>query len=244
MAATASEHSGPLPGALVDRIGRPARPENGGGGSRLVWDDGRVLIRKHDDGTEDESRWRAFVAAQGFGHLVAGGTAHAVPVVVPTQFLLDGDQVILHLAAPNPFFDAVAVRPTVVLSVAGDWAYIPGAWKAVGDEDPRLGIPTTYYGAVQLTGSATVVDDADGIAAILRRQLADLEPAGGLVDPLEHARRFPAIRGIVIDVTEVRAKFKYGGNVDEVHRRRVADELAARGGPGDEAARAHVLRNR
>lgn len=201
-----------------------------------------MLIRKHDDGTHDEARWRAFVAAQGFGHLVAGGTQDDVPVVVPTQFLLDGVQVVLHLAAPNPFFDAVSVRPTVVLSVAGDWAYIPGAWKAVGEEDPRRGIPTTYYAAVQLTGVATVVDDTDGIAGILRRQLAELEPAGGLVDPLEHARRFAAIRGIVIEIDEVRAKFKYGANVDEAHRRRVADGLEARGGPGDAAARAHVQR--
>ena len=201
-----------------------------------------MLIRKHDDGTDDEARWRAFVAGQGFGHLVAGGTQDDVPVVVPTQFLLDGEQVILHLATPNPFFDAVSVRPTVVLSVAGDWAYIPGAWKAVGEEDPRRGIPTTYYAAVQLTGVATVVDDPDGIAGILRRQLAELEPAGRLVDPVEHARRFPAIRGIVIEIDEVRAKFKYGGNVDEVHRRRVARGLTERGAPGDTAALAHLTR--
>ena len=44
----------------------------------------------------------------------------------------------------------------MVLSVAGDWSYIPSAWKAIGDEDPRFGIPTTYYAGVQLTGTATV----------------------------------------------------------------------------------------
>ena len=202
-----------------------------------------MLIRKHDDGTDDEDRWRAFVAAQGFGHLVAGGgRERTVPVVVPTQFLLDGDHVVLHLATPNPIFAALAERATVVLSVAGDWAYIPGAWKAVRDEDPRLGIPTTYYGAVQLTGTVTVLDDPDAVAAILRRQLADLEPDGGLADPIEHVRRFPAIRGIEIEVTEVRAKFKYGGNVDDTHKARVAEGLAARSGPGDAAARRHLLR--
>lgn len=200
-----------------------------------------MLIRKHDDASDDEERWRAFVVAQGFGHLVAGGGPdRAVPVVVPTQFLLDGDRIALHLASPNPVFEALAERATVVMSVAGDWAYIPGAWKAVGDEDPRLGIPTTYYAAVQLVGTATVVDDAEGLAAILRRQLADLEPDGSLVDPMEHARRFPAIRGVEIKVTEVRAKFKYGANVDEAHRRRVADELADRRGPGDVAAKGHI----
>ena len=69
----------------------------------------------------------------------------------------------------------------MVLSVAGDWAYIPAAWKAIADEDPRYGIPTTYYGAVQVTGPAQVID--------------------------EHA-----------------------------------DRLAQRSGPGDPAARAHLLR--
>jgi len=200
-----------------------------------------VLIRKHDDGTDDDDRWRAFVVRQGFGHFIAGGgPARLVPVVVPTQFLLDGDRVVFHLAGPNPVFEALAENPNVVLSVAGDWAYIPGGWKAIGDEDPRLGIPTTYYGAVQLVGRATVIDDPDGIASILRRQLADLEPTGDLVDPSEHARRFAAIRGIEVEVSEVRAKFKYGGNIDEAHRDRIADELAARNRPGDAAALHHL----
>ena len=43
-------------------------------------------------------------------------------------------------------------------------------------------------------------------------------------------------------MTEVRAKFKYGGNVDAAHRVAVAEHLAERGGPGDAAARAYVLR--
>ena len=40
----------------------------------------------------------------------------------------------------------------VVLAVSGDWAMIPSDWKVTGDEDPRRGIPTTYYASVQLTG--------------------------------------------------------------------------------------------
>ena len=47
------------------------------------------------------------------------------------------------------------------------------SWKAIGGENPRLGIPTTYYGAVQLVGTATVHDERatpGSVAAILRRQ--------------------------------------------------------------------------
>ncbi|HVU93238.1 MAG TPA: FMN-binding negative transcriptional regulator, partial [Jatrophihabitans sp.] len=108
--------------------------------------------------------------------------------------------------------------------------------------DPRLGIPTTYYAAVQLTATASVVDDAEQIAAILRVQLGDTEPGSGVADPLEHGRRRSGIRGLRLAVTGVRAKFKYGGNVDDAHRAAVAEHLAARRGPGDAAALEHLRR--
>jgi transcriptional regulator len=200
-----------------------------------------VLIHPHDAG-RDEAEWRAFVAAQGFGHLVAGGAGRAVPVVVPTQLLLDGDHVWLHLAAPNPLLAAVAENPRVVMSVAGDWTYIPAAWKAVGDEDPRSGIPTTYLAAVQLTGTVAVLDDPEEVAAVLRRQLAALEPGADLVDPTAHGAKLRAIRGLRLDIEEVRVKLKYGGNLDEAHRRAIAERLADRAGPGDAAALARVRR--
>ena len=115
-----------------------------------------MYIAKADAGL-GEGEWRGFVADQGFGHLIAAGRGREVPVVVPTQFVLDGDEVILHLVAKNPLLEAIEEQPRVLLSVAGDWAFIPSSWKAVGEEDPLLGIPTTYYAAVQVQGSATVV---------------------------------------------------------------------------------------
>ena len=134
----------------------------------------------------------------------------------------------------------------MLLSVAGDWAYIPSSWKAVGDEDPALGIPTTYYGAVQLVGTATVHDERvepGSVAGILRRQLAAFQPDIEVADPGEaHAAKLVGILGIEIRVEQVTAKFKYGGNVDEAHRRAVADRLVRRGGPGDDAAAGHVVR--
>ena len=191
----------------------------------------------------DDEEWRAFVIAQGFGHLVAAGQARDVPVVVPTQFILDDDEVLCHVAAANPILDALAERPTAILSIAGDWAFVPSSWKAIDDEDPRLGIPTTYYAAVQLTGPVDVVEDPDALAAVLRRQLATLQPDVDVADPAEdHRRRLGAIRGLVLHVQDVNAKFKYGGNVDEAHRRAVLDRLAERARPGDAAAAAHVRR--
>ncbi|MDQ6782325.1 MAG: FMN-binding negative transcriptional regulator [Actinomycetota bacterium] len=196
-----------------------------------------------EDRTVGEEEWRPFVVSQGFGHLVAAGRGRTVPVVVPTQFLLDGDVVALHLVAANPFFAAVNEQPTVVLSVAGDWAFVPSDWKVIGAEDPALGIPTTYYGAVQLTGRADVVSEPARVAAVLRRQLEALQPATPVADPIDvHRGKLEAIRAVLITVEDVKAKFKYGGNVDVAHRQAVADRLVGRGGPADRSAAAHVRR--
>ncbi len=199
------------------------------------------------DATRGEDEWRSFVTSHPFGHLVArGGAGRDVPVVVPTQFVLEGSTVWLHLVRANPVFAALAEYPRVVLSVADDWAFIPSSWKVIGDEDPALGIPTTYYGAVQLTGTATVHDERTtpgSVAAILRRQLTTFQPSVDVADPGEsHAAKLLGILGISIAVEQVSAKFKYGGNVDEPHRRAVADRLLQRGGPGDDAAAGHVVR--
>ena len=198
------------------------------------------------DATFGEAEWRPFVKATGFGHLVAAGRDRDVPVVVPTQFLLEEDTVRLHLVRTNPIFGALAENPRVLLSVAGDWAFIPSAWKAIGDEDPALGIPTTYYAAVQLVGTATVHDERlepGSVADVLRRQLHALQPDVAVADPaVAHPRKIESILGISIAVDSVSAKFKYGGNVDEAHRLAVVDHLEARDGPGDAAAAGHVLR--
>lgn len=200
-----------------------------------------MLIHRWDQ-ADDAAECHAFLEHQGFGHLVASGRTRDVAVVVPTQYTLDEGAIVLHLAKPNPIWDAIAENPLVVLSVAGDWAYIPSHWKVIGDEDPRMGIPTTYYAAAQVTARATVIDEPDAIAAILRLQLRDQQPGVDIADPLAHGKRLATIRGIRLDVVEIRAKFKYGGNVDVEHRVAVADHLAQRDGPGDRAARDHLVR--
>lgn len=206
-----------------------------------------MLIHRWD-AANDDAQWRSFVVEQGFGHLIAAGKDREFPAVVPTQFALtvreEGQDVILmHLARPNPMWKAISENPRVVMSVAGDWAFIPASWKAIGDEDPALGIPTTYYAAVQLCGTAEVLDDPGDIATVLRRQLATLPTDEGQVDPSEHGTELRAIRGLRIAVTQVRAKFKYGGNVDAAHRRAVVERLSARDGPGDRAAVRHLMQD-
>ena len=146
----------------------------------------------------------------------------------------------------NPVFAALAENPQVVLSVAADWAFIPSAWKAVDGEDPLLGIPTTYYGAVQMIGNATVLSERESpgvVAAVLRRQLETFQPGVAVADPAQaHQKKLQAILGISIAIDKVLAKFKYGGNVDAAHRLAVVDHLLSRQAPGDAAAAGHVRR--
>ena len=199
-----------------------------------------MLIHDVDHGEEYE--WRAFIDTHRFGELIAVGRGRDVAVVVPTQFLLTDNTAQLHLAARNPIWDAIAENPRVTIAVSGDWAFIPSDWKAIDTEDPRFCIPTTYYASVQLIGTATVHDSPEEIARTLRDQLVDLQPDTDVVDPIEHTTRLRVIRAITIEVSEVRSKFKYGGNVDQAHRDAVGERLQERNGPNDGVALQHLQR--
>jgi transcriptional regulator len=199
-----------------------------------------VLIRKVDEATDEE--WRVYLAddRHRFGELIAGGGPdRAVPVVVPTHFVFDGWATIeLHLAAPNPALEALVENPVAMLSVIGDVTYIPTGWSG--------GIPTSYYAAVQCIGRAAVLDDPEEVSDILRRQLKVFQPEGGY-DPMSvdhplYGPRLKAIRGVRLHVEDVRAKFKFGGNKTPEQQAEIAARLAERDGPGDAAARAHLLR--
>ena len=199
-----------------------------------------MFIHEWDAGTDDE--WRSFLATHGFGELIAAGRNRDLPVVVPTQFVLIGDEVLVHLLRPNPIWMAIEENPNVLLCVSGDWAFVPSSWKTIGDENPARGIPTTYYASVQIVGTARVIDDPEGIAEVLGTQLSHLQPDIKVVDPMEHGSRLRAIRALRLDITTVRSKFKYGGNVDAAHRIAVANRLTERDGPGDRAAASHLRR--
>ncbi len=168
------------------------------------------------------------------------------PVVVPTHFIYDGDRTIrLHLAVPNPVWEALAENALALVSVYGDYAYIPTQWNANPGAPVEYGIPTSYYAAVQATVRVRTVDDPEGIAEILKAQLAHFQPEGGHapVEPANaYGKQLGAIRGIVGTIEDVRAKFKYGGNKTVEHRLRIADALAARDRGDDAAARAQLLR--
>lgn len=201
------------------------------------------------DAAQDEDEWKTWLAAHDFGQFVAGGHERDLPVVVPTHFVFDGDRTVwLHLARPNPVWPLLAEHPRALLSVSGDYAYVPAEWNTAPGDDTASGVPTSYYASVQLECDVRVIDDAGEKSEILNRQLGHFEPASGRT-PVPAAgskddRLLPGIRGLELTVTGVRAKFKYGGNKKAEHQLLIGEHLAERHGFLDAPAREHLLRRR
>lgn len=200
------------------------------------------------DAALDEDEWRGWLATHDFGQLAVNGPAGEPPFVQPTHFVYDHEraEVVMHLARPNPIWAALEADPRVTLSVVDDHAFIPGPWHAPDDVPPEHGVPTSYYAAVQLLCSARIVDDPRAKSELLHRQLGHFQPLGDHAEVAPgqepYGRMLAGIRGLLLEVAEVRAKFKYDGNKPRETQHRVTGLLADRSAPRDAGARANQLR--
>ncbi|MEV0601899.1 FMN-binding negative transcriptional regulator [Streptomyces sp. NPDC050315] len=186
------------------------------------------------DATLDDAEWQSWIAeGHDFGQLSVNGLPGRPPAVVPTHFTTDGNHLLIHLARPNPVWQAIEQDPNVTFTVIGDYAFIPGPWRAKPDVPPTDGVPTSYYAAVQFACRAHIIDDPEAKAELLRRQLAHFQPDGDhgpvAVDQPPYGRMLPGIRGLRLEVTDVRAKFKYDDHKPVEQRAAVADRLSERG---------------
>lgn len=107
-------------------------------------------------------------------------------------------------------------------------------------------MPTSWYATASLTCIARIVDDEAALASLLTRLSDRYEPIG--LDRPVAANTAPygpllrAIRGVRLEVIDVVAKAKFGGNRPAQQRRQVAERLVERDGPGDVAAAAWLHR--
>jgi transcriptional regulator len=204
-----------------------------------------VLIHPWDAATDRE--WRDWLAdGRQFGQLIAVD-ADANPIVVPTPFFFDGnDRILLHLARPNPIWPALEHRGVAMLTVIDDYAHVPGTWRTEPGQAPATGVPTEYYATVQLAGPVDLIDDPAAKADLLRQQLAAYDMAADHaevgVDEPPYGRQLPGIRGVVLHIREVRAKFKYDDRKSVEIQRAVAGRLADRDRNHDNGARRQQLR--
>jgi transcriptional regulator len=199
-----------------------------------------MFIQPCDAGL-DEAEWQSWIAeGHDFGQLSVNGLPGHPPDVVPTHFTRDGNDLLVHLARPNPVWQAIEHDPNVTFTVIGDYAFVPGPWRAKPGTPPTDGVPTSYYTAVQFICRATVVDDPEAKAELLRSQMDHFQPDAGhppvTVGRPPYGRMLSGIRGLRLEVTDVRAKFKYDDDKPVEHRAAVADHLTERGQGLDVAA--------
>jgi transcriptional regulator len=200
-----------------------------------------VLIHPWDAAT-DEAEWRDWLAATDrFGVLAVNNLDPAcAPLLLPTHFTLAADELLIHLARPNPVWPHLEAAREVRLAVVGDYSYVPSYWRAAAGTPVDEGVPTSYYASVQCVCSPTVVDDPEGKVEILSAQLADVQPEGGhaplVTDAPPYGRLLPGIRAARLAILRVEAKFKYDDHKPAEHREHVAGQLEDRGCGLDAAA--------
>ncbi len=186
------------------------------------------------DAALDPAEWQDWLASTDrFGMLAVNNLdAAQAPLVLPTHFTLAGEELLVHLARPNPVWPHLEAAGEVRLVVVGDYAYVPGYWRADVGGPEENGVPTSYYAAVQFVCRPVVVDDPPGKAEILAAQLADLQPEGRhaevVADGAPYGRMLPGIRGLRLTVLRVEAKFKYDDHKPAASRQRVSDHLEQR----------------
>jgi transcriptional regulator len=200
------------------------------------------------DAALDPVEWQDWLASTDrFGMLAVNNLDPAqAPLVLPTHFTVAGDELLIHLARPNPVWPHLEAATEVRLAVIGDYAYIPTYWRAKAGRPDEDGVPTSYYTAVQFLCRPTVVDDPQGKAEILAAQLADFQPEGRhaavAVDTAPYGRMLPGIRGVRLTVLQVDAKFKYDDANPVEHRESAIGHLEQRGRGLDAAAAAQQRR--
>jgi transcriptional regulator len=186
------------------------------------------------DASLNTAEWQEWLASTDrFGVLAVNNVDSAeAPVLVPTHFTVTGDELLVHLARPNPIWPHLEAATEVRLAVIGDYAYIPTYWRTKAGGPDEDGVPTSYYATVQFVCTPTIVDDPADKVDILTAQLGDFQPEGGYatvaVGEAPYGRMLSGIRGLRLAVKRVDAKFKYDDHNPIDHRQRVTANLEQR----------------
>lgn len=186
--------------------------------------------------TVDEDAW-AFVAARGFGAVVAIDNGRPVASQVP--LLVTGDvsqrRMEFHLARANPLHEIIARSPEILVTVAGPDAYISPDWYTSEDQ-----VPTWNYIAAHISGTATpmaperALDHVERMSLSFEERLRPKKPWS--TSKMTEKKREMMLRAIVpieIVVSSIECSFKLGQNKSVTDRMEAARMLEWRGGPGE-----------
>jgi transcriptional regulator len=152
-------------------------------------------------------------------------------VVNHVPFLLDRERGVLvgHVARANPVWQQPAKS---VFVFQGADAYVSPGWYAAKREHGKV-VPTWNYAVVHAHGTPRVVDERDGLLAIVTRLTASHEAAQrapwsvGDAPPEFIEQMLRAIVGIEVPIERLEGKWKVSQNRSRADREGVADALGA-----------------
>lgn len=186
--------------------------------------------------TPDDEAW-AYVAARGFGTVVAIDNGRPVASHVPLLVTGDGARrgIEFHLARANPLHEIIGRGPDVLVTVSGPDAYISPDWYTSEDQ-----VPTWNYIAAHISGTAKAMPPERALEHVERMSLSfeeRLRPkkpwSTSKMTPKRREMMLKAIVPIEIAVTGIECSFKLGQNKSVTDRMEAARMLDWRGGPGE-----------
>jgi transcriptional regulator len=186
--------------------------------------------------TQSDTRNLAYARERAFGVLAVNGDAGPWMSHVPFLLNEEGTRAALHLLRSNPIARALkSASLGARLAVSGPDAYVSPDWYGIDDQ-----VPTWNYIAVHLTGTLSLLPDAD-LQSVLDRQTALFEDrllpktpwktkkmSEGVMD-----RMMRSILPCLLEVTGVDGTWKLNQNKPDAVRLQAADHVA-RAGLGQE----------
>jgi transcriptional regulator len=205
-----------------------------------------MLVHPYDNAMS-ENEWRDWISkSPRFGVLAVGAGEGQAPIMVPTHFVLRGDEILIHLHKVNDALPLLEVNKKVSLSIIGDYAFIPGTWRAKDSNNLQDGVPTSYYAAVNFECEPTVVSDPNEVAAIIQEHMtefqADESYAAVSPEMPPYGPMMSIIRGVRLQIVKVDAKFKYDDHKPLAFRESVIAKLQDRNAHQDVGAAAQQSR--
>ena len=172
----------------------------------------------------DRKALQQLIADYPFGTLVT--LADGRPFANHIPFIMDGDDLLCHLAKANPQCGHLRAGKEALAVFQGPHAYVSPSWYQ------SAGVPTWNYAVVHVYGTATAIDQPSDLAGLVERFTRHFE--SGRADPWEPdytEALLAAIVGVRIRVTELQGKFKLSQNRPDTDRLRVITRLESAGGP-------------
>jgi len=155
------------------------------------------------------------------------------PKAVPINYAYANGALYFHGSKKGEKMAGLANDPRAEFVAYEAHAFIPSYFS-----DPYLACPATvYFRSVRCRGEIVQVEDAAEKASALAALLGKMQPEGGHAPiDAEDPKYVSSLRGVAVlrmDLTEMTGKFKFGQNLSDEKRGKLALRLEERALPGD-----------